>query len=365
MEIKFTLDWKLFSIIQSLFILFCFLLALYYLQDERTIYTTEESLHHPGKEEKNIKQNVEEQLANLEKRFEKQLKERNNIKEDHIPYENEKRVVEKYIIQKEDIINFDQLCLPVKKFKYVSYYESLGWFNIPDEEWQIMKRYHSLTRFNQLECTNCFQRSKREYTNFNWKPSFICPYPTLRIGYHDGGKNICHPCRLREAKENCLVYSVGSNGQWQFEESVLKWNSNCEIHTFDFDFFVSPFETNFHMYGLGDEDFTDSDKHVYKTLPTIVQELGHEDRVINILKIDCEGCEFLVFEQFWKANIEIQQIVIETHFGVNKNETQTNLFMEEMHKHGFVMIFKEANSHGSNGRFAEITWLKFNETIFY
>ncbi len=28
----------------------------------------------------------------------------------------------------------------------------------------------------------------------------------------------------------------------------------------------------------------------YKTMPQIMKELGHEERVIDVFKIDCEGC---------------------------------------------------------------------------
>ena len=65
------------------------------------------------------------------------------------------------------------------------------------------------------------------------------------MGPNDGGKFVCAPERLKTP--DCLVISIGSNNQYEFEEEVklddssnavdiieiLKWNNNCEIHIFD------------------------------------------------------------------------------------------------------------------------------------
>ena len=65
--------------------------------------------------------------------------------------------------------------------------------------------------------------------NFNWKESFVCPVPLMRIGQGDGGKLVCDLRRLKQ--DDCLVFSIGSKGDFSFETEILKINSKCEIHT--------------------------------------------------------------------------------------------------------------------------------------
>ena len=43
---------------------------------------------------------------------------------------------------------------------------------------------------------------------------------------------------------------------------------------------------NYHRIGLGRWDRGDM-----LSLPGIIDRLGHEERVIDVFKIDCEGCE--------------------------------------------------------------------------
>ena len=73
--------------------------------------------------------------------------------------------------------------------------------------------------------------SKGKYVNWNWFESISCPLNQFRLAQNDGGKVICDPYRLEG--EDCLVYSIGSNGDFQFEEAIKKINPRCEIHTFD------------------------------------------------------------------------------------------------------------------------------------
>ena len=69
----------------------------------------------------------------------------------------------------------------------------------------------------------------------NFEPDFTCAHER-RIGdppSGDGPKWVCDPHRIR-AKPDCLVYSVGSQGNFMFENAVRKQiGKHCEIHTFD------------------------------------------------------------------------------------------------------------------------------------
>ena len=69
----------------------------------------------------------------------------------------------------------------------------------------------------------------------------------------DGPKWICDPHRIH--KKNCLVYSIGSNNKFEFEQSVLdEISPDCEIHTFDPTIGEhpsrKPAKVNFHPIGI-------------------------------------------------------------------------------------------------------------------
>lgn len=103
--------------------------------------------------------------------------------------------------------------------------------------------------------------------------------------------------------KTCVVYSVGSQGNFQFEESIAKeFGGNCEIHTFDCSGEWTNPTTTFHNWCLGakpgtgivsNDNFIKVDGDKYRTLAQITTELQH--KAINILKFDIgawrKGCE--------------------------------------------------------------------------
>ena len=116
---------------------------------------------------------------------------------------------------------------------------------------------------------------------------------------------MCDPDRLKrvslarqqEKGHSCLIYSVGSNGNYLFEEGIYTLlNGNfCEIHIFDpgdYGRDVSMYNMHYHRWGLKsnyDPSYlTPPDAEAY-SFQEIVQKLGHENRTIDIFKVDCEG----------------------------------------------------------------------------
>ena len=106
-----------------------------------------------------------------------------------------------------------------------------------------------------------------------------------------------------------LVYSFGIASQWTFED----WagSKGFEVHAFDpTTQFRSAHESHsaqnvhFHYMGLGARRGKAEtwSHHVYGTLggevlplDELVARLGHSSRPIQLLKIDCEGCEWEAF----------------------------------------------------------------------
>lgn len=166
------------------------------------------------------------------------------------------------------------------------------------------------------------------------------------------GKSVCDPFRISQHNQSCLVYSVGSNNDFSFEEGVwLDVSSDCEIHTFDPTIGGQPSNLPhgniaFHPWGLAQED-----DGLFKTLPTIIEELGHTGRKIDILKIDCEGCEWDTYQKWFDGTTIIHQILLEVHAGTNgAPPLSAQTFMSYLKDKGYIIFHKEANIAGSGGQ---------------
>eukprot|EP01069_Polyplicarium_translucidae_P011003 Polyplicarium_translucidae@DN3416_c0_g1_i1.p1 len=151
-------------------------------------------------------------------------------------------------------------------------------------------------------------------------PEIACQLSRRVGGAVDGGKWICDPFTL--LKEDCLIYSFGSNDDWTFEKELLAIQPHCEIHTFDHtvDTITSkPTNVTYHRLGLGAADRrTTSPSMPLKSLPNIIRSLKHERRRIDILKVDIEGAEFealtpLLASERWALLPPVRQISIEVH----------------------------------------------------
>jgi len=70
----------------------------------------------------------------------------------------------------------------------------------------------------------------------------------------------------------------------------------CEVHTFDptieEDAFIGKEFATFHMWGLGTDNGKEGntmhgrkDKGTRKSFETLIKELGHENRIIDVLKV--------------------------------------------------------------------------------
>jgi len=167
--------------------------------------------------------------------------------------------------------------------------------------------------------------SGRAWFQQNWEPNIRC-LTDARLGIHgDGGKWVCDPaCELK--RDECVIFSVGSacpvpppaasharagNNDFSFEEAMKPFG--CKIHTFDHTV-ANPTApdglTTFHRLGL-----SDSDGGQLKTLQGMAEEAGVDH--VDVLKIDCEGCELAVFAHAptlaW-LGANVRQMQLEVHF---------------------------------------------------
>ena len=210
-----------------------------------------------------------------------------------------------------------------------------------------------------------FIDQKAKYDPF--EPSWNC-HIQQRVGneFGDGGKFLCGGLNTyfsSRSEPSCLVYSVGSNGDLSFETSLKK--VGCEIHTFDpsgdtaaWEAEATALEVNYHAWGLrGDESsgttFFNPVTNTQNSLLTLVEirsRLGHDDRKIDILKVDCEGCEWaafnLIFDDIIQGRYRVGQILIELH---GLDLTVIEDFFKHANQAKFHIFHKERNHLGCSG----------------
>ena len=181
---------------------------------------------------------------------------------------------------------------------------------------------------------------------------------------------------------SCLVYNVGSNNEISFEKAVYEhivWNTKndddndssqqdqqrCEIHTFDPTLsgeYIGYKYSKFHPWGFCTDNETvsyASGRIEFKTysFDTVYNKmLNHTNRIIDIFKIDCEGCEFAVmvpiFDMIAQGKLQINQILIEMHsFGMTREKYHSQIipFFEAADKAKMRLFHKERNHWGCQG----------------
>jgi hypothetical protein len=229
--------------------------------------------------------------------------------------------------------------------------ETFSFFEYSPENWKLKKSIYKRQSLKQHG--GYLSSNGRTYFQNNWEPALTCDFEERIGAVGDGGKWLCNAYKIAQA-EQCNVLSIGSNNDYGFEEAMHKLNPSCQIHTFDHT--VTPAGTppfvKFHRFGLGSQSTGN-----IRTMKDVIDMAGFQGKVIDVLKIDCEGCEFSVYKEFFTGFI--RQILIEIHY---KNGQATDALLQDMHDHGYVIFHKEPNTLGCSGECIEYAFLKVNFT---
>jgi hypothetical protein len=131
---------------------------------------------------------------------------------------------------------------------------------------------------------------------------------------------------LKVRQNDCLVYSIGIHDSWEWEEKMARL-FGCKVFAFDptqkYDTNLAP-GVQFHSLGLQGvgTDMTATHGIEYaaippdklRTLDQLMAQFGHTK--IDVLMMDCEGCEWGVLRQMWCGTTtpQVDQMVVEMHF---------------------------------------------------
>mmetsp|Transcript_50913 Transcript_50913/g.59490 ORF Transcript_50913/g.59490 Transcript_50913/m.59490 type:complete len:295 (+) Transcript_50913:3-887(+) len=262
-----------------------------------------------------------------------------------------------------------------------AYRDSGGFFDdISDENWTRMKdRVKSRTNYFDPTRPNHNILNPAAWYQENFEPDFTCPHERRIGGMGDGAKWVCDPHRLMVTEVDCLIYSVGSEGNFMFENAVMaKIGKHCEIHTFDPEIqgaaygHLAPKGVNYHNWGfMSESDGEKAQARLYapvnkvkgnfKTMKETIEVLGHGGREIDVFKIDCEGCEWTTFQDWFNSGATLRQILVEVH---KTPEDTVNDFFLGMQENGYVTFHKEPNIQWAGGNCVEYAFLKLEGSFF-
>lgn len=246
--------------------------------------------------------------------------------------------------------------------------QSFGFIDETDDKWNLRKQIHLTQMAKEEKIGNLFNEQKgRIWWQYHAEPSFHCEFAQRVGNAGDGGKWVCDPTALaKQVKEGapCLVYSVGSNGQFDFEQSMQDTISkSCEVHIFDPSpnyAAKTPENMFYHAYPLGNGKDVVMGVHS-KALPEVVKELGHTGRKIDVFKIDCEGCEWDTYKDWIQSGVDIHQIQVELHWRDDAAKVQE--FYKFLGDQGYVIFSKESNTEGCGGDCIEYSFLKLDPSF--
>ena len=155
----------------------------------------------------------------------------------------------------------------------------------------------------------------------------------------------------------CVVYSIGSNGDFQFELGMeTKMGvGTCEYHIFDMGDYEKdmPKELErgyYHRWGIKAQEEHSGLDHgppkpgqEYYGLKDTIQMLGHETLdSIDVFKMDCEGCEWTSFGSWLDPDMpDLMQILVELHKPPKEIATK---FFDTLQAAGYVRFHKEVNT---------------------
>lgn len=209
------------------------------------------------------------------------------------------------------------------------------------ESWQTYASYLTAIRcfitpgcFRSLRCRSNTSPQKVP-RNKKWEERSFCVDDLLtrttgrsnsKLPVNDGGGY----SEEAPSSSRCLIYSVGLFDNWNFESTAAEL-FGCDVHAFDPTMdkpsgtVLAPGVT-FHQWGLQADgtnmsathgaDYRPIDPERLLTLPEIMYRLGHGGRKIDLLVMDCEGCEWGVLRQVMcSSNSQlINQLSVEFHF---------------------------------------------------
>ena len=174
----------------------------------------------------------------------------------------------------------------------------------------------------------------------------------------DGGKTLCNVEQLLGGPD-CIVYSIGVAKTCEFEWDLQAEMPNCRIDLFDanresMEWFKKSRCANssmrFHNWAVGGGSNVSKPAfgHPAYSFQEIMEKLGHQGRVINVLKMDIEGYEYDLFEAAKKAeNFPVINLILVEFHNIHRPAEQERLknVVRWLEDAGYSPYFLERNPY--------------------
>lgn len=149
--------------------------------------------------------------------------------------------------------------------------------------------------------------------------SSVCPKQKRFGRQRVGGYYVCLSPPFTPVPGNCLVYSFGISLDWSFDEAMAEYG--CEVHAFDPSIglkdHLHKHGVYFHNIGLWGSDIVNNKQWTLNKLSTIRSKLGHEKRIIDVLKVDVDIAEWPFLRNMVNEDVNqldtVRQMAMEIH----------------------------------------------------
>lgn len=152
---------------------------------------------------------------------------------------------------------------------------------------------------------------------------------------------VCLDKRLNIDHRSCLVYSVGVDAEFSFEVDMEKFG--CDVFAFDTEHYSADFKhsgriwfQNIRIGATSYDAFKEGDKvEKVRSLHHVVEKLGHQDRKIDVLKLDVRDHEWQALDEFVHSEVmdQVKQLVVTLTFSHAHHTADGKQLMEKLLQH--------------------------------